>query len=90
MKEKSKMVFKKYSETKVLKYECSRLMGAKQSHSKMDNLSYSKLEMQEYFQLLTKGDKKLFWTEHKLPSIARICNNLSIMGRPSGQPFHGF
>ena len=63
MKAKSKMAFKKYVKTKALEYEFSRLMGVKQSHSKMDNLSYSKLEIQEYFKLenmSTNGAKTLF------------------------------
>ena len=63
IKAKSKIVFKKFVKTKALEYEFSRLMRFKQSHSKMDDLTYSKLEMQEYFKLenmSSNGAKTLF------------------------------
>ena len=98
MKAKSKMSFKKYVKTKALEYEFSRLMGVKQSHSKMDNLSYSKLEIQEYFKLenmSTNGAKTLFQYRTRMAkyganfSRPRRSYNLSIMWGPSGQPSHG-
>ena len=44
-------------------YEFNQLMSAKQRHTKMDNLKYSKLEIQEYFKLennKTAGAQTLF------------------------------
>ena len=44
-------------------YEFNQLMSAKQRHTKMDNLNYSKLEIQEYFKLEnmnTAGAQTLF------------------------------
>ena len=47
MKHKSKKSFKKYVKTKALEFEFESLMLRKQSHSKMKDLNYSKLEMQK-------------------------------------------
>ena len=51
IKQTSKNAFKKLVKTKALVYEYNRLMLAKQKHSKIDNLSYTKLDMQNYFKL---------------------------------------
>ena len=51
IKKKSKNCFKKMVKIKAKEYELSTLLKRKQTHTKMSNLSYSKLEMQEYLKL---------------------------------------
>ena len=48
IKSKSTDSFKKIVKAKAFMYEFSKLMLKKQPHSKMEKLSYVKLEMQEY------------------------------------------
>ena len=52
IKKKSKNCFKKMVKIKAKEYELSTLLKRKQTHTKMSNLSYSKLEMQEYLKLV--------------------------------------
>ena len=51
LKKKSINSFKKFVKLKAHEFEISRFMQAKMGHSKMDNLSYSKLELQKYLKL---------------------------------------
>ena len=51
LKKKSINSFKKFVKLKAHEFEFSRLMQAKMGHSKTDNLSYSKLELQKYLKL---------------------------------------
>ena len=51
IKLKSKKAFKRLVKLKPMDYEYNRLLVAKQGHSKMDNLFYTKLEMQNYLKL---------------------------------------
>ena len=51
IKSKSKGAFKKLVKGKALEFEFTRLMTAKQPRSKLMDLSYSKLELQEYLKL---------------------------------------
>ena len=51
IKKKSIESFKKYVKVKALEYEFSRLMEIKLKHSKMDNMNYTKLELQKYLKL---------------------------------------
>ena len=63
LRERSINSFKKLVKVKAFEYEFSRLMKAKNGHSKMDNLSYSKLEMQKYLRLenlYASGARTLF------------------------------
>ena len=63
LRERSINSFKKLVKVKAFEYEFSRLMKAKNGHSKMDNLSYSKLEMQKYLKLenlYASGARTLF------------------------------
>ena len=48
-KSKSKYSFKNLVKLKAKKYAFMKLMEAKMSHSKMDDLFYTQLKMQEYF-----------------------------------------
>ena len=59
----SKYAFKNMVKRKAHEYEFSRLMKLKQKHSKLQDLSYSKLETQKYFKLAnmnTLGAQTLF------------------------------
>ena len=63
IKQKSKKSFKKYVKIKALEFEFERLMIKKQTHSKMKDLNYTKLEMQTYLKLNntnTEGARTLF------------------------------
>ena len=51
LKSKSKEVFKKMVKENVRKFEFSRLMSEKSTKSKLTNLRYSELQMQEYLEL---------------------------------------
>ena len=51
VKAKSAESFKNLVKRKANEYEFRRLMSLKQSHTKLDNLCYTKLEMQEYLKL---------------------------------------
>jgi hypothetical protein len=51
LKNKSSNAFKKFVKIKASEYEFRKLMELKQKHSKMDSLSYSRLEMQNYLKL---------------------------------------
>ena len=51
IKSKSIVSFKKLVKVKASEFEYNKLQKIKSSHSKMDNLKYSKLEMQDYFKL---------------------------------------
>ena len=51
MQQKSIESFKNYVKKKAIEYEFSKLMGLKQHHTKMDKLSYTKLEMQPYLKV---------------------------------------
>ena len=51
IKSKSIISFKKLVKMKASEFEYNKLQKIKSSHSKMDNLKYSKLEMQDYFKL---------------------------------------
>ena len=51
LKSKSKEVFKKMVKENVRKFEFSRLMSEKSTKSKLTNLRYSELKMQEYLEL---------------------------------------
>ena len=51
MKNISINAFKKLVKIKATEYQFARLMSLKQGHSKMENLQYSKLQLQEYLKL---------------------------------------
>ena len=51
IKSKSINSFKKLVKAQAAKYELTRLLKVKAPHTKMDNLSYNKLELQEYLKL---------------------------------------
>ena len=51
MQHKSIEAFKNYIKKKAIEYEYLRLMRLKQQHTKMDNLRYTKLEMQPYLKV---------------------------------------
>ena len=51
IKSKSIISFKKLVKMKASEFEYNKLQKIKSSHSKMDNLKYSMLEMQDYFNL---------------------------------------
>ena len=51
IKSKSINSFKKLVKVQAAKYELARLLKVKSPHTKMDNLSYNKLELQEYLKL---------------------------------------
>ena len=56
--------FKKLEKSRAQEYELNRLNKVKSSHSKMDNLSYNKLELQEYLKLKNCNStqaKIMFW-----------------------------
>ena len=53
LKSKSKTVFKKLVKEKIKTFEFSRLMTEKSNKSKLKNVSYSELKMQEYLELKT-------------------------------------
>ena len=50
IKSKSKESFKRLVKTKAKEYALSKLQRKQASHSKMDNVSYSELKLQKYFQ----------------------------------------
>ena len=51
MKQKSPDAFKDFVKKRMQEFEFRRLMKIKQSHSKLDNLNYTKLEMQQYLKM---------------------------------------
>ena len=51
IKRKSKLSFKNLVKMKAHEYEFTQLLKSKQKHSKVENLWYSKLEMQKYLEL---------------------------------------
>ena len=56
MKEKSVWSFKKLVKKKAQEYEYNQLMNMKQSHSKLSDLNYTKLETQNYLKILNKTE----------------------------------
>ena len=79
IKTKYQEVFKKQVKQKVQIYEFNQLMSAKQRHTKMDNLNYSKLEIQEYFKLEnmnTAGAQTLFKYRVRMANFSEnFCGN---------------
>ena len=55
MRSKSKESFKSYVKVKAEEYSLEKLSRKQQKHSKMNNLQYTKIKMQEY--LKTPGIK---------------------------------
>ena len=51
IKRKSKISFKNLVKMRAHEYEFTQLLKSKQKHSKLENLWYSKLEMQKYLEL---------------------------------------
>ena len=51
IKSKSSKAFKKLVKVQAGNYELTRLLKVKTPHTKMDNLSYNKLKLQEYLKL---------------------------------------
>ena len=62
LKSYSKQTFKKYVNEKATKLTFKSMMFRKESHSKMRNLNYSNLEIQEYF---TRGHLSK-WDAHQI------------------------
>ena len=87
--EKSQNCFKNHGKVKAAEYEYRRLITIKQTHSKMDNLKYSKLQMQGYLKLKnsdTKGAKILFKYRTRM---ARYGENYRMNGTPVLCPLCG-
>ena len=59
MKNKSKNAFKIFVNQKAKEYAFKIYMSSKQTHSKLDNLTYSKLEMQSYLKNMNAESGKL-------------------------------
>ena len=59
MKKKSKNAFKIFVNQKAKEYAFKIYMSSKQTHSKLDNLTYSKLEMQSYLKNMNAESGKL-------------------------------
>ena len=57
IEKKSIESFKKFVKVKALEYGFCRLMKIRMRHSKMDNMNYTKFELQKYLKLEKSGCK---------------------------------
>ena len=83
---KSQNVFKKFVKVKAAEYEFRRLMNLKQKHSKMDNLNYSKLELQGYLKLKSFNSSRAKTLFSHRTRMAKYGENYRMNGNPVSCP----